>query len=154
MRITRLSAFALMSCGVLMAADPQAATVPTPAIQDAAAPEPAKPSEPPAETDPIKLAKPNALGEKIVGGAPGPYPLVVRTTVMEGLANAGGFRDFANLRKITILRGTESLYFNYKEVRQASIRSRMFSFNPATKLLFPNPVNQLRSLWGKRPLIT
>ena len=48
---------------------------------------------------------------------PGPYPLVVPTTVMEGLANAGGFRDFANLKNIKILRGNQSLRFNFKEVR-------------------------------------
>ena len=36
---------------------------------------------------------------------PGSYDLVVPTTIMEGLVNAGGFRDFANTRKIRILRG-------------------------------------------------
>src|SRR5579862_4151569 len=48
---------------------------------------------------------------------PGAYSLVVPTTVLEGLVNAGGFRDFADLKHITILRGSTKLTFNYKEVR-------------------------------------
>ena len=36
---------------------------------------------------------------------PGSYPLVIDTTVLEALVNAGGFRDFANTKKIVILRG-------------------------------------------------
>lgn len=47
---------------------------------------------------------------------PGAYPLVVPTTVLEALVNAGGFKDFANTKRIAILRGTERLKFNYKEV--------------------------------------
>jgi polysaccharide export outer membrane protein len=47
---------------------------------------------------------------------PGPFDLIVPTTVLEGLSNAGGFRDFANTKKIRILRGAKVLYFNYKEV--------------------------------------
>ena len=47
---------------------------------------------------------------------PGAYPLVVPTTVLEALVNAGGFKDFANTKKIVILRGSERLKFNYKDV--------------------------------------
>lgn len=47
---------------------------------------------------------------------PGSYPLTVPTSVLEALVNAGGFRDFANPKKIVILRGGERLKFNYKEV--------------------------------------
>ena len=36
--------------------------------------------------------------------------------VLEALTNAGGFRDFANTKKIVILRKGERLKFNYKEV--------------------------------------
>jgi polysaccharide export outer membrane protein len=46
----------------------------------------------------------------------GPYPLTVPTTVLEALVTAGGFRDFANPKKIVILRGAQRLKFNYKEV--------------------------------------
>lgn len=47
---------------------------------------------------------------------PGPYPLVTPTRVLEALANAGGFRDFANIKKIRILRGKQQFKFNYKDV--------------------------------------
>lgn len=47
---------------------------------------------------------------------PGAYPLVVPTTVFEALTLAGGFREFANKKKIVIIRGTERLKFNYNDV--------------------------------------
>jgi polysaccharide export outer membrane protein len=47
---------------------------------------------------------------------PGSFPLVVPTRVLEALSNAGGFRDFANTKKIVILRKGERLKFNYKDV--------------------------------------
>ena len=47
----------------------------------------------------------------------GAFPLLVPTKVLEALVNAGGFRDFANQKKIVIMRVTgERLNFNYKEV--------------------------------------
>ena len=44
---------------------------------------------------------------------PGKYPLVVPTTIMQALVNAGGFRDFANKKDIKIQRGSKFLKFNY-----------------------------------------
>jgi polysaccharide biosynthesis/export protein len=49
-------------------------------------------------------------------GRTGSFPLVVPTRVLDALTNAGGFREFANTKKITILRNRERLKFNYKEV--------------------------------------
>lgn len=49
-------------------------------------------------------------------GRPGGYQLVVPTTVLQALTNAGGFREFANTKKITIMRNGQLLKFNYKEV--------------------------------------
>ncbi len=46
----------------------------------------------------------------------GSFPLVTPTTVLEALSNSGGFRDFANPKKVIILRGTKRFKFNYKEV--------------------------------------
>ena len=46
----------------------------------------------------------------------GEFSLVTPTTIMEALSKAGGFRDFANKKKIRILRGTETFKFNYNEV--------------------------------------
>jgi polysaccharide export outer membrane protein len=47
---------------------------------------------------------------------PGAYPLVTPVTVLEALTLAGGFRDFANKKNITILRGNQRFKFNYNEV--------------------------------------
>ena len=45
----------------------------------------------------------------------GYFPLVTPTTVLEALGNAGGFKDFANLKDIHILRSGKILHFNYKD---------------------------------------
>ena len=47
---------------------------------------------------------------------PGTYLLVTPTTILEALSNCGGFRDFANSKKIRILRKGNILHFNYKDV--------------------------------------
>ncbi len=47
---------------------------------------------------------------------PGAYPLVVPTTVFDAITLAGGFREFANKKNITIARGKDRLKFNYKQV--------------------------------------
>ena len=50
-------------------------------------------------------------------GRTGGFPLLVPTKVLEALVNAGGFKDFANQKKIVIMRLTgERLNFNYKDV--------------------------------------
>jgi polysaccharide biosynthesis/export protein len=46
---------------------------------------------------------------------PGTYPLVVPVTIMQALSNAGGFREFANTKKITVLRGGKTLKFNWND---------------------------------------
>jgi polysaccharide export outer membrane protein len=46
----------------------------------------------------------------------GSYPLTVPMTVLEALVGAGGFKDFANTKKILVLRGNRRFKFNYKEV--------------------------------------
>lgn len=51
---------------------------------------------------------------------PGAYPLVPLMTVLQALATAGGFREFASVKEITVLRtvvGKSVKYpFNYKQV--------------------------------------
>jgi len=57
------------------------------------------------------------LGEVNRAGA---YPLLPNMNVLQGLSSAGGFTQFANLKKIYVLRtenGKQTKYpFNYKEV--------------------------------------
>ncbi|MBI4874747.1 MAG: polysaccharide biosynthesis/export family protein [Acidobacteria bacterium] len=47
---------------------------------------------------------------------PGAYPLVTPVTVLEAIVQAGGVREFANKKKIVIMRGAERLKFNYNDV--------------------------------------
>ena len=47
---------------------------------------------------------------------PGSFALVTPTSVLEALSRGGGFREFANTKKIRVLRGGQVRYFNYKEV--------------------------------------
>jgi polysaccharide export outer membrane protein len=49
-------------------------------------------------------------------GRTGSFPLVVPTTILEALTNAGGFREYAKKNKIYILRGKERIKFNYNDV--------------------------------------
>jgi len=47
---------------------------------------------------------------------PGSFALVTPMSVLEALSRGGGFHEFANTRKIRVLRGSEIRRFNYKEV--------------------------------------
>jgi polysaccharide export outer membrane protein len=68
---------------------------------------------------------------------PGSYDLVVPTTMMEGLVNAGGFRDFANTRKIRILRGNQELRFNYNQVSHGKNREQNVYLEPGDQIIVP-----------------
>ena len=46
---------------------------------------------------------------------PGQYPLAVPTRVGDALSAASGFRDFANTKKIVIIRGDQRIKFNWNE---------------------------------------
>ena len=47
---------------------------------------------------------------------PGQYPLITETNVLQAISAAGGLREYANKKKIVIVRGDQRLKFNYKEV--------------------------------------
>ncbi|MBS1875635.1 MAG: polysaccharide biosynthesis/export family protein [Acidobacteria bacterium] len=66
----------------------------------------------------VSVMQVNSKKYYITGGVlkPGSFPLVVPTRVLEALSASGGFRDFANTKKIVILRKGQRLKFNWKEV--------------------------------------
>src|SRR5580700_2004918 len=68
---------------------------------------------------------------------PGSYPLVIDTTVLEALVNAGGFRDFANTKKIVILRGSDRLKFNYHEVTHGKKMEQNILVKPGDQIIVP-----------------
>ncbi len=49
---------------------------------------------------------------------PGEYMLTTPTTILQAISKAGGLQDFANLKRIYVLRGSTKIPFNYKEVSQ------------------------------------
>jgi len=68
---------------------------------------------------------------------PGSYPLVTPTTVLEALVNAGGFREFANTKKIVILRGAERLKFNYHDVTKGKNMGQNILVQPGDQIIVP-----------------
>lgn len=73
---------------------------------------------------------------------PGSFPLVKTTRVMDGLAQAGGFRDFAKVTKIRVLRRTPqgttiTLPFNYKEVSKGKDSSQNVELQPNDTIIVP-----------------
>ena len=65
------------------------------------------------------------------------YSLAIPTSVLEALVNAGGFRDFANTKKIVILRGTERLKFNYHEVSKGKNMEQNIPLMPGDQIIVP-----------------
>jgi polysaccharide export outer membrane protein len=69
---------------------------------------------------------------------PGPNPLVVPTNVLEALVNAGGFKDFANTKKIEIIRSTgERFKFNYKDVIHGKHMEQNILLKPGDIIVVP-----------------
>lgn len=66
----------------------------------------------------VQLVRVNSKKFTIQGevNRPGSFPLTGPLTILEALVNASGFRDFANTKKIYLLRGTQRFNFNYKQV--------------------------------------
>jgi polysaccharide export outer membrane protein len=65
---------------------------------------------------------------------PGPYPLMMPTTVMQLIATAGGVQEFAKSDEIVILRTVngkaQAIKFNYKEVSKGQKLSQNIELQP------------------------
>ncbi len=70
-------------------------------------------------------------------GKPGSFPLVVPTTVMDALVNAGGFKDFANKKRIEIVRGKQRLRFNWNEVIKGKKTDQNVLLQPGDIIIVP-----------------
>ncbi len=73
---------------------------------------------------------------------PGTFPLVRPTKVLDGLAQAGGFRDFAKVTKIHVLRKTPegttiTLPFNYKQVSKGKDESENVELQAGDTIIVP-----------------
>jgi polysaccharide biosynthesis/export protein len=68
---------------------------------------------------------------------PGTYLLVTPTTILEALSNCGGFRDFANTKKIRILRKGNILHFNYKDVSKGKNLEQNIKIESGDHIIVP-----------------
>jgi polysaccharide biosynthesis/export protein len=68
---------------------------------------------------------------------PGEFSLVVPTRIFDALSNAGGFRDFANKKKIVIIRGAERLKFNYNDILKAKNLEQNVFLEPGDTIVVP-----------------
>jgi polysaccharide export outer membrane protein len=87
----------------------------------------------------INSQKFNILG---MVGRPGSYPISNSATVLDAIALAGGFRDFAKQKSIYVLRqnaegGQTRLPFNYKEVVKGHNPSQNVKLQPRDTIVVP-----------------
>lgn len=87
----------------------------------------------------INSQKFNILGQV---AKPGSYPLTTATTVLDAIATAGFFRDFAKQKGIYILRqnpgGAESrIPFNYKDVIKGKYPEQNIKLQPNDTIIVP-----------------
>ncbi len=68
---------------------------------------------------------------------PGSYPLVVPTTILQALAIAGGFQDYANSKNITVLRGTKRFRFNYQDFIHGKNESQNILLESGDQIIVP-----------------
>jgi polysaccharide biosynthesis/export protein len=67
----------------------------------------------------------------------GEYPLVVPTTILEAIDKSGGLSDFANTKKIYILRGNKRIPFNYKDVHKGKNMDQNILLQPGDHVYVP-----------------
>ncbi|MGA3128855.1 MAG: polysaccharide biosynthesis/export family protein [Candidatus Korobacteraceae bacterium] len=87
----------------------------------------------------INSQKFNILGMVL---KPGTYPLTLTTTVLDAIAAAGGFRDFAKQKSIYVLRqdpkgGETRIPFNYKEVIKGQHPEQNIKLKPNDTVVVP-----------------
>jgi len=68
---------------------------------------------------------------------PGSYPLLAPTSVLQALSAAGGFRDFANTRRIQVLKGDRRLVFDYNAVAKGKRPEQNVLVEPGDTILVP-----------------
>jgi len=86
----------------------------------------------------VNSQKFNILGQVV---RPGAYVIANSPTVLDAIALAGGFRDFAKQKSIYVLRqgpsGETRLAFNYKEVIQGKNMAQNVRLQPRDTIIVP-----------------
>lgn len=86
----------------------------------------------------VTVAQVNSKHYTVAGEVikPGPVPLVLPTKVFDAL-NTAGFRDFANKKKIVIIRGSKRIKFNYVEVLKGKKLEQNIFLEPGDTIYVP-----------------
>jgi polysaccharide export outer membrane protein len=92
----------------------------------------------------IQVLKVNSKRYSMYGGIlkQGEFPLLAQMTVMDAFANCGGFKEFANVKKIYILRKdasglTRKIPFNYKDVSRGRNTEQDIKLQNGDKIFVP-----------------
>jgi polysaccharide export outer membrane protein len=68
---------------------------------------------------------------------PGEYPLAAPTTILDAISKSGGLQDFANKKKIYVLRGSQKIMFNYKDVTNGKNMDQNILLQPNDHVFVP-----------------
>lgn len=68
---------------------------------------------------------------------PGEYLLATPTTILQAISKAGGLQDFANAKKIYVLRGSNRIPFNYKDVSHGKNMEQNILLQPGDQVFVP-----------------
>jgi polysaccharide export outer membrane protein len=72
---------------------------------------------------------------------PGPYPLMAPTTVLQLISMAGGLHEFADAKKVLIVRNENgkqvSFNFNYKDVSRGKNLKQNIELKPGDVVIVP-----------------
>jgi len=87
----------------------------------------------------VQVARVLSKKYSVLGGVnrAGEFPLTGDTTVLDALASCGGFKDFANQKKIYVLREGKKFPFNYKEVSQGKHMEQNIYLENGDKIFVP-----------------
>jgi len=87
----------------------------------------------------VQILRVNSKRYFVYGGVgrPGEYPLVQETTLMDALSSVGGFKEFANTKKIYVLRGTQKFNFNYKDVSKGKNMDQNIQLKNGDRIFVP-----------------
>jgi polysaccharide export outer membrane protein len=92
----------------------------------------------------VQVVRINSKSYFVYGGVgrPGEVPLVKPTTIMDAMSAVGGFRDFANTKKIRIQRKLptgeiQEFKFNYKDVRQGKNMEQNIYLQDGDRIFVP-----------------
>jgi polysaccharide export outer membrane protein len=84
--------------------------------------------------DQVHSKKFHVLGEV---ARPGSFPLLTPTTILQALTEAGGFREFANTKRIQLIRGPKRYQFDYHAVVNGRKLEQNVPLEPGDTIVVP-----------------